>query len=779
MFDEAAAKALCFVRQSLAERRQGLPSPSLAAQHLTEPDAGVSLRLQQLQEQEQREDEEVNAAWARLAASRERHVANSTRERGSSAVSYPVRGQPSPPPKRSPPPLQALQRVPYDAGSPPDASDSDELPYAAPSAQRAGLSVSGDGTPSLPVSGEYPEALGGAPSCSATGGAGGELPASHRRRTTLSAIFASSASGTSTSLVRTQSVMCDETLAEAMISTANRMEAHQQQQQRRRCSSAMSPSVGHRKPSSYESAHLYGKEARATASKTGCPSSSCRGNTSEACGGAGASVQRAVTAGSALSLQETPISAGNGNRSTPSTTAVVPHGSARLRRTMHGDSPMQAESSALDIPDYQMWLQLSAPASSPISSDSSSKRERALACSSGGLPPLPEAIYVSRRSSLVPPPQPPSRRKSSASSTRSPLACALAGQSPVSSSHAIPVFPDVADGVSAVQASKRGSHGSGGSDAQLSHHQLTEAFYGSYKSGKMARDAYLYYILQQQQKKKTTTLTSATSSQLRGGAGAADMATPAHHDASHTPSSWSRSSVREGGRQRSLSDATSTATSSVEARAPAGAASSCREPSRSWASASRIVLQSPTDTPISLSREEPSGGCRAPWASGAPASSNARGLPSTDVVAGAARQGACVPGERTASIHEVDDGYAAIRGPLHPPLKSVSHLRPAIPSAGRSLPATPHVPPPDDGSAKSQMLVRSGAHVGLKPCPPTQSGEETAAGPSEGPQSRLGALWQQSELIYKQRLQQYESAAAAEAATVVRAVNCFPSTEKE
>ncbi|CAG9567133.1 hypothetical protein LMJF_01_0680 [Leishmania major strain Friedlin] len=37
---------------------------------------------------------------------------------------------------------------------------------------------------------------------------------------------------------------------------------------------------------------------------------------------------------------------------------------------------------------------------------------------------------------------------------------------------------------------------------QLSYHQLTEAFYGSYKGGEMAQDAYLYFVAQQQQQQQ-------------------------------------------------------------------------------------------------------------------------------------------------------------------------------------------------------------------------------------------------------------------------------------
>ncbi|CBZ23052.1 hypothetical protein, unknown function [Leishmania mexicana MHOM/GT/2001/U1103] len=37
---------------------------------------------------------------------------------------------------------------------------------------------------------------------------------------------------------------------------------------------------------------------------------------------------------------------------------------------------------------------------------------------------------------------------------------------------------------------------------QLSYHQLTEAFYGSYKGGEMAEDAYLYFFAQQQQQQQ-------------------------------------------------------------------------------------------------------------------------------------------------------------------------------------------------------------------------------------------------------------------------------------
>ncbi|XQJ24195.1 hypothetical protein NXY56_000075 [Leishmania guyanensis] len=50
---------------------------------------------------------------------------------------------------------------------------------------------------------------------------------------------------------------------------------------------------------------------------------------------------------------------------------------------------------------------------------------------------------------------------------------------------------------------------------QLSHHQLTEAFYGSYKGSEMAQDAYRYFVAQQQQMKHPVGVNGSTTCTAR------------------------------------------------------------------------------------------------------------------------------------------------------------------------------------------------------------------------------------------------------------------------
>ncbi|KAG5508685.1 hypothetical protein JIQ42_08474 [Leishmania sp. Namibia] len=47
---------------------------------------------------------------------------------------------------------------------------------------------------------------------------------------------------------------------------------------------------------------------------------------------------------------------------------------------------------------------------------------------------------------------------------------------------------------------------------QLSYHQLTEAFYGCYKGGEMAQDAYRYFVAQQQQQKRSCDVSGGVES---------------------------------------------------------------------------------------------------------------------------------------------------------------------------------------------------------------------------------------------------------------------------
>ncbi|CBZ31157.1 hypothetical protein, unknown function [Leishmania donovani] len=133
---------------------------------------------------------------------------------------------------------------------------------------------------------------------------------------------------------------------------------------------------------------------------------------------------------------------------------------------------------------------------------------------------------------------------------------------------------------------------------QLSYHQLTEAFYGSYKGGEMAQDAYLYFVAQQQQQQQQQPEGSSGSTKSRHGSKhersrpSAAMTTTPTHTAARARGGCAVQRVFVSGQSESQPGMTSQAsTTSLTAAAETHAAPAQLEP--------RFIS---TDTPLSTLR---------------------------------------------------------------------------------------------------------------------------------------------------------------------------------
>lgn len=490
----------------------------------------------------------------------------------------------------SPQKQQLQRRISYYAGFLPETLDRDERLAAVQPIQRSSAvdaEVVGDAAATLavstlPTSDRDGESLynGAAMTMSSTTGGlnrhgnGSSLNSRRPRRTTLSANFAGSTSGaTNTSMARTLSVTFDETLAEAMLNTSHRMKTHQQQQQQRRRSSAGSnrSSLERQFSVTCDGIHARGEEGE-----------------KEECGVVSSDTDRVSPPSLGPFPPESSMHARTGNnrnhkssqRSTQSGDCV----SASATTVDGADVPAgrkhemkewwQAQSSGQDGSGVRVSLKGTAASGkvapqlpwqqrSPLvfshngiggggSNNSSSstapgERERPLAWADGLLPSLADASFANTsRSSLVPQSFPQQQQqqeqsKPSASYAYSPSVRSLTEQSSRRSTvgrQPLPSRSALVDSMKGIAvAHNTHSSSSDGTDAQLSHHQLTEAFYGSHKGGKMARDAYLYFVAQQQQqqqqqsqKKSCTKRALAPVSppaKQRGGSPAADAKTRA------------------------------------------------------------------------------------------------------------------------------------------------------------------------------------------------------------------------------------------------------------
>jgi hypothetical protein len=477
----ADTNALNFVRRSLAERRQSRrttesstaatakarcrssttadpepPSPSSAAQFLAETKPVEAPRPHV--DADDVNDAQVKAYWAWLAATAENEGRSSGKESELCDVDQPSPAplRPSlPPAQPTPSPTQQQsRRISYYAGFLPDALAKDELSCAVlPTSDREEESVWGFG--------------GGAATSSVLSDAGnaGVTTTSHpsrghRRRTTMLVNLAGTVSGASKTSSRSHSVSFDGMLAEAMVSTSNRMKAHQQQQQ---------------------------QQQRHRSSLAGVSGADAQGPSGEvAPGDVGA-----ATAAAAVMMTR---------RASPPPLLPSPS-KASMQASNSQQRCTTANPTTTAGGAVPPWQQRSVPIS-PLNDGSDSglcKHDRALTWACGVLPPLHDTGLSSGHNNVVSSPQKPQQHQQKQQLHRSSSSAAS------SSTYTAPTRAVTARSSRRSTVGERQSlpaprsDGNASTEAQLSHHQLTEAFYGSYKGGEMARDAYLYFISQQQQ----------------------------------------------------------------------------------------------------------------------------------------------------------------------------------------------------------------------------------------------------------------------------------------
>ncbi|KPA73765.1 hypothetical protein ABB37_09659 [Leptomonas pyrrhocoris] len=873
----AETNALDVVRQSPSERRQGSrssssassssvaskahhpahgvgcdkapppPSPSSAAQFLMETNAHVTRNAQQQHASDDDDDDQVNAYWAWLATTCEPPIQ-------STGTAGPSSSLPSPPVQRaSQQQQQQPRRISYYAGFLPGTLDREELSNAVRVTQMASIDAGADGVSSaVPLNEREAETVGwgGGTSSSATGGAAKENSLhSRRRRSTLSG---NSGGGVSrASMARAQDVTFDVTLAEAMVATSRRIQAHeahqQEQQQQRRRSSVTGGGVDRRASWSCEEPISPGQDAAAVVATGALNSPRCRrgsdnrhqnsynnNSNSNVRGGGdveGAAAWRVSPLSSALFPTEMSMRTEGG---TTTTTAAEPLTSPRQqgrkqrvkdRMTAAATMRLSGDAAPSTTSDYSPWKRQNAPIFSGNGAVDG-EHDRALTWANGALPPLSEPKCAPVRHGHVSQHQQQrlSQRKSSSSvaaasapTAYSPPRRSLTERSSrQSTTGSTPMNTALTDSGRDLNGARSGnrpynngnsSSSSGSTDPQLSHHQLTEAFYGSYKGGKMARDAYLYFIAQQQQQ--------------RGSQSAACGTTPSQRSARRSKSGKSSSSSQEARRRspppsadspgkprcsggRGATDGKSPVI--VTASSPAAAE---RQWSAPWTpSPSRVApqarrnssLPSPKDATAvkgrrsssftssvaAVARAVSTGSMRSSVCS-ADTDEDAERLADTAVgnteqapgheghrgrKAAAKMANAVGAQDKTGDAAHADaDGASALRHHSHtekqlqqphPSLQSLLHARSPLPVHRRASDDTAPAPspPPQEASSTPPVSFSHGNPYGLK-CrpPPVRGGEKrvaaataatNSAAAADNSRSRLEALWQRSKQVYAQ-----------------------------